>query len=479
VLGAVASLPAVEPSPAFRSRVREAFVRAHPEYIERPAPRRVTWWEAVRAQFSFMPSWSVSLAIHVLLLSVAAGLFFAPREDRAGEISIAVPETRRNPAFVEDPRPREVVPEDRPDVIRPPGIGKAENLGDWRGTKVGRPFAALAAGRGAGKPALDAREGGAGTEAPVANALAWLASRQAADGRWPAAALGGLAEYETGVTGLAVLAFLADGHTHRSGAHALAVARGVEWLTGRQAADGRIGPEGPHAMYNHAVAALALTECWMLTGDEDLKFSASAAVAYAQDAQNARGGWDYTRTGPETDTSVGAWVTHLLRTAREAGIDGVAPGLIRARDRVLELTDAEGRVGYRKPGQQPNGPYALTAAGAWAYMMASAAPERAQLDKYRDVILEGSENAAFGDGDRRSNDLYFGYFGSLALHQMGGEAWSRWFGRVKTALVRSQQADGSWAADLDKWGGHGGQAYTTAIAALTLQTPHRYPRFVR
>ena len=78
-------------------------------------------------------------------------------------------------------------------------------------------------------------------------------------------------------------------------------------------------------------------------------------------------------------------------------------------------------------------------------MLSSVAPERAQLEKYRDVIVEGSGRVALGDGDRRSNDLYFAYFGSLALHQMGGDAWEKWFARVKPALLRSQRADGSWA----------------------------------
>src|SRR5690606_17034091 len=81
------------------------------------------------------------------------------------------------------------------------------------------------------KAAIVAAGGGsADTEAAVAASLAWLASVQSRDGRWDADQFGagrggqqdptrggaGL-EADTGVTGLALLTFLAAGHTHEEG----------------------------------------------------------------------------------------------------------------------------------------------------------------------------------------------------------------------------------------------------------------------
>jgi hypothetical protein len=74
------------------------------------------------------------------------------------------------------------------------------------------------------------------------------------------------------------------------------------------------------------------------------------------------------------------------------------------------------------------------------------------------------------------NDLYFAHFGSLAMHQVGGDAWARWWPTVRSALLKSQQPDGAWPADFDRWHGYGGQVYTTAMGALILETPVRYPR---
>ena len=74
--------------------------------------------------------------------------------------------------------------------------------------------------------------------------LAWLAAHQSADGRWNVARLeGGLEPHtaghdrqgagigaDTGVTGLALLAFLGRGHTHLAGDYRDTVRRGLEFL---------------------------------------------------------------------------------------------------------------------------------------------------------------------------------------------------------------------------------------------------------
>ena len=80
---------------------------------------------------------------------------------------------------------------------------------------------------------LHARGGSAETEAAVQAALGWLAANQLNDGRWDASQFGGGQSSagnghdrqraglhaDTGVTGLAVLAFLGAGHTHLHGTY--------------------------------------------------------------------------------------------------------------------------------------------------------------------------------------------------------------------------------------------------------------------
>jgi hypothetical protein len=84
--------------------------------------------------------------------------------------------------------------------------------------------------------------------------------------------------------------------------------------------------------------------------------------------------------------------------------------------------------------------------------------------------------------DRDPYNLYYWYYGTLALYQHGGESWVRWNERVRDQLVRRQvrrgHADGSWdpAEARDTYNSRGGRVYMTAIATLTLEVYYRYLR---
>src|SRR5439155_6132999 len=88
-------------------------------------------------------------------------------------------------------------------------------------------------------------------KACVDDALRWLASHQSDDGRWESEGWGnwcngkrvdgsrlqgrGLPQYDVGVTGLALLAFLGAGYTERSGGpFAKAIGRGLRYLENEQ-----------------------------------------------------------------------------------------------------------------------------------------------------------------------------------------------------------------------------------------------------
>ena len=71
------------------------------------------------------------------------------------------------------------------------------------------------------------------------------------------------------MTGLALLAFLASGQTHRDGPHRTMSA--VDWNTclSVQATDGNLAGRADlfARMYSHAMAAFALSEAYGMTGD--------------------------------------------------------------------------------------------------------------------------------------------------------------------------------------------------------------------
>ena len=125
------------------------------------------------------------------------------------------------------------------------------------------------------------------SEAGVKAALVWLASAQSPDGHWDASDFGaghetktlgqdrqGAGETaDTGITGLAVLAFLGAGNTHVQGNYRETVQHGLEFLLRSQATDGNLA--GParvfEKMYCHGIASLALGEAFAMTGDPRLQ----------------------------------------------------------------------------------------------------------------------------------------------------------------------------------------------------------------
>ncbi len=115
--------------------------------------------------------------------------------------------------------------------------------------------------------------GGSATAASaVEAALAWLAISQEDDGSWDSSRWGGGlelkvaghdregagADADTGITGLAILAFLGNGQTHLEGTYRKNVQRGLEYLLRSQGADGNLaGPARLYAkMYCHGIATL-------------------------------------------------------------------------------------------------------------------------------------------------------------------------------------------------------------------------------
>jgi hypothetical protein len=74
-------------------------------------------------------------------------------------------------------------------------------------------------------------------------------------------------------------------------------------------------------------------------------------------------------------------------------------------------------------------------------------------------------------------NLYYWYYGSLALFQLQDEAWRPWNAALQTELLSLQRKEGELAGSWDPntvWGGYGGRVYSTAMAALCLEVYYRY-----
>lgn len=332
------------------------------------------------------------------------------------------------------------------------------------------------------------------TEASVAAALDWLAGAQTDDGAWNAKQFGAGTETfalgenrrgtgdraDTGVSGLALLAFLSGGHTHLDGKHRTTVQRGLEYLIRSQMPSGDLsGPKqiGNDAsvtnarMYCHGIATLALAEAYAMTHDAALREPLTRAVRYTLSAQDLRGGgWRY-RPGDSGDLSQFGWQAMSLRSAERSGIP-IDP---LAKRRMLHFLDscaagyAGGLARYR-PGEGAPSPTMTAEALACRLLLNHRLGPAAQREA-RSQLLANLPGAG-------EDNVYYWYYATLALFQMQDDGWRQWNQALKTRLLATQKPAyephaGSWDPD-PVWGGYGGRVYSTAMSCLCLEVYYRY-----
>jgi len=340
-------------------------------------------------------------------------------------------------------------------------------------------FAGELAGRiGGARAKLVARGGGTtASEKCVGLGLRWLARYQQADGNWnfhhgpddP----GSLEKCTTGATGLALLAFLGAGHTHRSeqARYRSTVDKGIRFLLAqmkRAEHDGDlrgtvVSNEG---MYAQAIATLALCEAYGLTHDSKLKEPAQRAVNFIVQAQDPKGGgWRYAPHDPG-DTTVTGWQVMALKSAKNSGLKVPERTLARAGHFLDAVQTREGsRYGYDRPGETP----AMTAIGLLCRMYLG-------WTRSNPPLKRGVEYVSHTGPSR--DDIYYDYYASQTLHQWGGPEWKQWNEVLRDQLVETQvkrgDAAGSWKPTGDRGAGAGGRLYQTCLSVMTLEVYYRY-----
>ena len=331
------------------------------------------------------------------------------------------------------------------------------------------------------------RGGSPETEQAVEAALAWLAAHQSRDGRWdadgftracpevqPCGGEGTLAQGDTAITGLALLAFLGAGHTHQGGEYASTVAAGLRWLVAQEKADGDLRAGG--RMYAQGIATIALCEAYALSRDPALWEPAYRAAMFVARAQNpATGAWRYQPQAVIGDTSVFGWQLLALRSARLAGIDVPQATWDRARAWLPRVSwgKAGGLASYLERSVDRNGPTPpMTAEALACRLFLGASPEDAAVREAVDYLVQNPP-------DYRLRNVYYWYYASLSLSQVGGQPWQVWNEQMKAILLRTQRrsghAKGSWDPAYNvAWDTVGGRIYTTALSTLCLEVYYRY-----
>ncbi|QDV06019.1 hypothetical protein Poly30_15230 [Planctomycetes bacterium Poly30] len=357
-------------------------------------------------------------------------------------------------------------------------------------------------GLGGGPP----RSGGTKqTNVAVDKGLAWLARHQDVDGRWNADDFmlhdpesdrttgAGDPNHDVGLTGFALLAFLGDGHTLKRGKYRDTVTRGAKFLSQSQDREtGLIGHAIGHGyIYDHILATLALCEIVRLDRSVHLRQRAQKASHYLSRHRQPYGVWGY-QPPPfgDTDTSVTGWALFAMKAAQDCGLEVDHEAFTATLLWFDEMTEeATGRVGYTERGSRssrvlgvndqfaPERGEALTAVGLLGRFFLGQTPDDSPImTKQADLLLRTPPrwNPEAGDCD-----MYYWYYGSYAMFQMGGRHWKEWNRAMKSAVIDSQRADGSSMGSWDPagpWGPQGGRVYSTAAMVLCMEVYYRYAR---
>ena len=333
------------------------------------------------------------------------------------------------------------------------------------------------------------------TEEAVRRALVWFARHQSPDGRWDVDGFskyydengrradggGTRADQDVGVTALAALSFIGAGHTHMParGAkgpseYAKNIQKAIDYLLAGQKDDGDLRRNGQ--MYDHCLATMVLCESFSMTGDERLVEPIKRAVDFIVKAQNPGYGWRY-EPRSDNDTSVAGWALMALKSAEIAGFQ-VPRKAYRGGGNWLDKVrqGKHGGLYVYQPGREVTP--SMTAEGLFAELLIDPNPGSPRTAESVEYILR--HRPMWRPRNQEDTNLYYWYYATMALHQLGGPKWDEWNAQIRDTLVKAQRQDGPYTGSWDpctRWDRYAGRVYSTALAALTLEVYYRYMPF--
>lgn len=328
------------------------------------------------------------------------------------------------------------------------------------------------------------------SEAAVEKGLRWLALHQATDGHWglddfnrharteplpkgkvvrDASTTDGGRKSDAAGTAMALLPFLAAGHTHKkAGPYQTVVKLGLQFLVKRQENGGMMAGAFDRDMYAHCLALMALSEAYGLTKDITLRRSAQAGVDFLVKAQHDGGGWRYTPRTPG-DTSVSGFAIRAVAGARRAGLSVPKKALTQAELFIDSVTTGDRLASYMPRG----GPTAaMTAVATYCRLLLGGNPRGPNVQAGVRFIRKNQPRAL-------DVNLYFAYYATQALYELGGKDWDDWnAGKAgfRDLLVKNQDDGMKVKGNAGSWRGHaflGGRIGATSFALLSLLVYHR------
>ncbi|HCO23131.1 MAG: hypothetical protein CME31_18520 [Gimesia sp.] len=331
------------------------------------------------------------------------------------------------------------------------------------------------------------------SERAVESSLKWLANHQERAGYWDADRFGagkvkideqGIdrrnagVQADAGLTALSILAFLGAGYTQEEGLYADNLNRAIQWMIKQQNSNGFLGGEATHyaRMYSHAMATYALAEAYGLLNDPksnpQLRESVARAIAYIVENQNQYdGGWRYVK-GQKSDMSMFGWQLMALKSAEIAGIpipsDTKQLMVKFLKDRSMGKNDGLATYRLVEPATPPTA--AMTAESLFCKQMLG-------IRRDNPACREAVQFISDRPPRHSEHNLYYWYYGTLAMYQYGGNPWREWNEDLRELLISEQITRGENAGSWDPrppWGPYGGRLYSTTLSTLCLEVYYRF-----
>lgn len=294
--------------------------------------------------------------------------------------------------------------------------------------------------------------------------LAYLSASQSENGTWRSRS-------EHGITGLCLMAFLASGEDPNFGRYRQNIKSALRSIIEGQDDSGFI----PNSMYHHGFAMLALAEAYGVVDEETLWDSSDEksprqsialtlqkSVELAVNAQKANrwGGWRYSPTSTDADTSVTGSVLMGLLACRNAGIEVPDDCIESALVYMQRNTASSGFVAYS--GGIGGGGESM-ARSSVATLVYSVGGKR-EWEEYGAALSHITSQL---DHRETAHTHYFYYYMAQALFQGDPESWNLWNRNMARMLAEQQADDGSFV-------GSYGEAYGTAMSLLALALNYRF-----
>lgn len=294
--------------------------------------------------------------------------------------------------------------------------------------------------------------------------LNYLARAQDETGSWRSRS-------EHGITGLCLMAFLAGGEDPNFGRYRLQIRRAIRSIITGQDANGFL----PNSMYHHGFAMLALAEAYGAVDEETLWEGSTEpenrqsiaktlerAIQLAVEAQqrNRWGGWRYSPTSTDADTSVTGSVLMGLLACRNAGLAVPDETVENALVYMQRNTASSGFVAYSGGIGGGGESMARSAVATLVY----AVGQKREWEEFDASLGHIRERL---DHKETAHVHYYYYYMAQALFQGDPEAWTQWNRDMARMLSEQQSEEGYFT-------GSYGEAYGTAMSLLALALNYRF-----